>query len=313
MKARASVVARVICLIVLALGTLDLISQLVPRQVGVDELVADLRAGDPTIHVFTYSEPAELRVRWTAGFLATREIIEPLPGLSGEEARTEFLLQVQEDLGQNGREMRSDDVDPLRNLQGLSFLVPLAYLRFLSSAFLTWAVLLCCAGLLVTMAVREDSGHRSSSAGYWIGLCLLTGIGFLAYTWSEPRPLLRRRGSPGALGGGGLLASVALLTASVEASSGFSSSPVGDSALRPNAVGALCGQTSGRKRETWRLLTGWLGRLSSWGILICRRGSRHWRRSRSVFKRSSNVPLCDLPRSRRCPIWFLKELASSAP
>ncbi|GAB2928746.1 hypothetical protein [Streptomyces mayteni] len=187
--------ARGIGLLILVLGGLDVATQLIPRSATVEDLVADARREEFVVHVSTYSSPPELRARWSTGFLGTREIVEPLEGLSPEE---DFVARVESAMGDEARELVTDGRDPSTDVGGLAIVVPLAYVRLVSSAWLAWGVVGCCVASLVAMMVRDNQGHRAPSAGYWLALSLLSGVGFAAYLWSEPRPLL---GSGGAMSG----------------------------------------------------------------------------------------------------------------
>lgn len=197
---------RACALLLLLAAAVDLLSNLVPRQAPLRELLDDVRAGRTSVvHVF-YAAPDAVGVRWTTGFAGDRQFTHrfaTLPG--GEGGETEFEKLLRDEL--EGTPVTFDRRDPLERLGGLSALVPVLYWRFISTAWLAWAVLAAGAAVLVEIVVRARL--RAPSAGYWLTACLVFGVGFPAYLWSEPAGLWRPT-ADGRITGGGVVGRTAL-------------------------------------------------------------------------------------------------------
>ncbi|MFE5617258.1 hypothetical protein [Streptomyces sp. NPDC056463] len=210
-RARGSVhrAFRVLALLLLLAAAVDLLSNLVPRQASMRELLDDVRAGRTSVvHVF-YTAPDAVGVRWTTGFAGDRELTHrfaTLPGGEGGEAEFEEL--VRDELGTTA--VAFDRKDPLERLGGLASLVPVLYWRFISTTWLAWAVL--AAGVAVLADIVARARLRAPSAGYWLTACLVFGAGFPAYLWSEPAALWRPA-ADGRITGGGVVGRTALWAA----------------------------------------------------------------------------------------------------
>ncbi|CAL9419851.1 hypothetical protein [Streptomyces sp. NPDC050585] len=208
---------RSLALLLLLAAVVDLLSNLVPRQAPLRDLLDDVRAGRTSVvHVF-YTAPDAVGVRWTTGFADDKELthrFETLPAGEGGEAAFEALVRKELAGNGGGVPVAFDREDPLEGLGGLSALVPVLYWRFISTAWLAWAVLLAGATILVDIVVRARL--RAPSAGYWLTACLVFGAGFPAYLWSEPAALWRPT-ADGRIGGGGVVGRTALWAAGVVA------------------------------------------------------------------------------------------------
>ncbi|MFD0052042.1 hypothetical protein ACFVHQ_22670, partial [Actinomycetes bacterium NPDC127524] len=180
------------------------------------ELRRDACGGRASVVHVLYESPDSVEVRWSVGFLGEKRLVyefAEMPGLAGGEAQ--FRKVFTEDLGGSCFQGVFDNKDPLEDFGPLDTLIPVMYWFVVPFAWLRWAILAVWAVLLLDMVSR--SRLRAPSAGYWLVASLGLGVGFIAYCWSEPFSLVRKRGtaSPGSLSGWGVVGSVASWTAIV--------------------------------------------------------------------------------------------------
>lgn len=192
---------RISTILVLLLGFLAAMSSVFPQEVGMSELSRDFSNGRATSMHVVYVSPTEVRARWSTGLLGEKELSHRFDGLGDEQ---DFADLVRSSLGTPGKEISFDSVDPLARLGGLSVAIPVLYWRLIEPTWLKWAVLAAFLAVLADICLRHSL--RAVSAGYWLGLGVLLGMGVLAYLWSEPSSLLRRDGTGvGRISGGGVI------------------------------------------------------------------------------------------------------------
>lgn len=211
------VAIRIISLLVTVAGILAVVNVLAPGKADTAELRRDA-CDDRTsvIHVL-YETPSSVEVRWSVGFLGEKELsytFDEMPGMVGGEA--EFRRIFTEDLGGGCFQGAFDNQDPLEGIGGLSALIPVMYWFVVPYAWLQWVILAAWTLLLLDMISRPRL--RAPTAGYWLVASLGLGVGFVAYCWSEPSPLMRKRRNgglvpaPGPLSGWGVVGGVASWT-----------------------------------------------------------------------------------------------------
>ncbi|MFD4696883.1 hypothetical protein [Streptomyces niveus] len=197
-------------------GVLAVVAVLSPEKADTAELRRDACGGRMSVVHVLYETPDSVEVRWSVGFLGEKRLtyeFAEMPGLAGGEAQ--FRKVFTEDLGGSCFQGSFDNKDPLEDFGPLDTLIPVMYWFVVPYAWLRWAILAVWAVLLLDMVSR--SRLRAPSAGYWLVASLGLGVGFIAYCWSEPFSLVRKRGTapPGSLSGWGVVGSVASWTAIV--------------------------------------------------------------------------------------------------
>lgn len=192
---------RLLALVVLLAGALSGVSHLLPAQVGVADLVRDAgHDGSPVVHV-RQSGLLEVRASWSTGFLGDKEITHRFAQLPFQPGGVPIFEEaVRREALSQGKTVTFVEDDPLKDLGGLSALVPVLYGRFIPQDWLRWSVLTCGLALLAAVTLRDKP---RANPGHWYLSCLVSGAGFLTYLWCEPRPLgARTTGVPRPLGGG---------------------------------------------------------------------------------------------------------------
>ncbi|MEU9749585.1 hypothetical protein [Streptomyces niveus] len=199
-------------------GVLAVVVVLSPQKGDIAELRRDACGGRTSVVHVLYETPSSVEVRWSVRFLGDKRLsyeFAKMPGLDGGEAQFQRIFA--EDLGGSCFRGSFDNKDPLEDLGRLDALIPVMYWFVVPYAWLKWAVLAAWVGLLIDMVSR--SRLRAPSAGYWLVASLGFGVGFIAYCWSEPFPLVRKRrgdgppvSAPGDLSGWGVVGSVASWT-----------------------------------------------------------------------------------------------------
>lgn len=205
---------RIVSLLATVAGILSVVAVLAPEKADAAELRRDACGGRTSVIRVLYETPSSVEVRWSVGFLGERRLsysFDEMPGLVGGEA--EFRRIFTDELGGGCFQGAFDSKDPLEDIGGLSLLVPVMYWFVVPYAWLRWVILVAWAVLLLDMVSR--SRPRAPTAGYWLFASLGLVVGFVAYCWSEPFPLLRKRrnaglaSTPGALSGWGVVGGVA--------------------------------------------------------------------------------------------------------
>lgn len=198
---------RIIALLVTVAGVLAVVAVVFPARADTAELRRDACGGRTSVVHVLYETPDSVEVRWSVGFLGEKKLsyeFAEMPGLEGGEAQ--FRRVFAEELGGSCFKGAFDNKDPLADLGALDALIPVMYWFVVPYAWLKWAVLVVWGVLLLDMVSR--SRLRAPSAGYWLVASLGFGVGFVAYCWAEPFPLVRRRGNAQPLSGWGVVGGV---------------------------------------------------------------------------------------------------------
>lgn len=194
-------VFRASAMLVLLLGFLASFSSVFPQEVSISELSRDFQHGRATSMHVIYVSPKEVRAQWSTGLLGEKEHRHQFDGLGSEQ---EFVDLVRASLDNTGKRVSFDSADPLSRLGGLSMFIPILYWRLIEPMWLKWVVLATFLAVIADICVRR--ALRAVSAGYWLGVAVLLGVGALAYLWSEPSSLLRKDGvHVGRISGGGVV------------------------------------------------------------------------------------------------------------
>ncbi|MFD5435127.1 hypothetical protein ACFWJ4_23635 [Kitasatospora sp. NPDC127067] len=179
-----------------------------PASSDNDELVDDLRSRRASV-VNLDTNGSEVFVEWSTGILSrkkeTYKFTYGNPGPAG--AIDAFERAIEQEVSSSGATVQFQAFDPSHGFGGLKLLISVAY-----PSLLGWSPLGVGAYLIGLLTIGHILlGVRRSTQRYWawFWICLLTGFGFFAYLWAEPRPLLaisakrRKSGpdrSPGVLG-----------------------------------------------------------------------------------------------------------------
>jgi hypothetical protein len=190
--------ARILGLVVLVAGFVDLTSALFPQRSDMPDLIADVRQGRADRVQVYYVDGAVAGARWSTGWGRRKQLTQPVPSRpSPEGTALTHLLRYR--LGADADKVTVVREPPMRGLGGLSLFVPILYWRLIPHTVVKWAVALVCALIVAHVLWREDD-LRAPNAGCWLFACVVLGVGFPAYVWSEPTPLatLRPPGPAGA-------------------------------------------------------------------------------------------------------------------
>lgn len=182
---------RILGLVVLVAGFVDLTSALFPQRSDMPDLIADVRQGRAARVQVYYVDSGVAGAQWSTGWGQRHQLTQSVPFGRPPEG-TAFTHLLRRRLGADADKVTFVRRRPMRGLGGLSLLVPILYWSLIPHAVVKWAVALVCA-LIVTHVLWREDDLRAPNAGYWLFACLALGVGFPAYVWSEPTPLATGR------------------------------------------------------------------------------------------------------------------------
>lgn len=172
-------------LLVFLLGYLSLCSVLVPIEGNYPDLVDEVKKGDVSQVWIFGGDTTTATIYWSSGYLGDHEFtlvnhdLQP----SGALFRGHLARDV------NGDLPRIMSGERLESMSMIDFFVPLQYVKAIPYLSLPVAVL-C---LIVFLDIMCRSRRRCLKRTPWVVSALVFGVGFVAYVWSEPSPLLSHR------------------------------------------------------------------------------------------------------------------------
>ena len=183
---------RIAALVILIAGFIDITSAFWPKECTIHDLVSDVRQGQVDAVHFYYAGPYTAEAKWSTGLGQQNVATHQFPADAHISDGRHLRDIVRRRLGDKASSVQLTIGRPIKNFGGITSFLPLLYWRFIPHTFLKWAVAIVCGCLAASMLLREDN-LRAPHAGYWL-FSSVFGIGFSAYIWSEPTPLLKVRG-----------------------------------------------------------------------------------------------------------------------
>ncbi|MFJ6382615.1 hypothetical protein ACIQI7_21750 [Kitasatospora sp. NPDC092039] len=176
-------------LLLLTASYLAVLVVLFPASSDNAELIDDLRSRRTSI-VQVDTNGSEVFVEWSTGILSrkkqTYQFAYGNPGSAGAFER--FKQATEQDIAGSGTIVQFQPFDPSHGFGGLKLLVSIAYPSLLGWSPLGIGALVT--GLLAIGHILLGIRNNPQKNLAWLWICMLTGFGFFAYLWVEPRPLL---------------------------------------------------------------------------------------------------------------------------